>query len=232
MLPLARPSRTAILLGGLGRTLASFDNVTDKLVGSQVLDAAILIGGRARRLEGRFKPLLPVGGRAVLARQLEALAAAGVENIALVGRWNAEVRPPVPVFADAIENGGSLGALYTALLITSANRTIVLAADMPFVAPPLIAALARMPLAGDAAVPRTAAGLHPLCAIYRRAVAGRLKTRIDRGALRVREALEDLRVMELERAELARFGVDDTMLMNINTPADYERACELARHRA
>jgi GTP:adenosylcobinamide-phosphate guanylyltransferase len=114
--------------------MATFDNVTDTLAGSQVLNAAILIGGRARRLEGRFKPLLPVGGRTMLARQLEALAAAGVENIVLVGRWSAEVRPPVPVFADAMEDGGSLGALYTALLVTPEDRTIVLAADMPFVA--------------------------------------------------------------------------------------------------
>jgi molybdenum cofactor guanylyltransferase len=212
--------------------MATFDNVTDTLAGSQVLNAAILIGGRARRLEGRFKPLLPVGGRTMLARQLEALAAAGVENIVLVGRWSAEVRPPVPVFADAMEDGGSLGALYTALLVTSADRIIVLAADMPFVAAALTTALARVPLAGDVAVPRTGAGLHPLCAVYRRSVAGHLKRRIDRGALRVREALEELRVTKLEHAELARLGVDDTMLMNVNTPADYERACELARHRA
>jgi molybdenum cofactor guanylyltransferase len=196
------------------------------------LDAAILIGGRARRLEGRFKPVLPVGGRTMLARQLDALGAAGVERIVLIGRWAADVRPPVPVFADAVEDGGSLGAVYTALLATSAYRTIVLAADMPFVAPALIAALAQVPLAGDAAVPRTIAGLHPLCAIYRRSVAGRLKTRIDRGLLRVRDALEELRVTELGSAELARLGVDDTMLMNVNTFADYERACELARHRA
>jgi molybdenum cofactor guanylyltransferase len=211
--------------------MATFDNVTDTLAGSQVLNAAILIGGRARRLEGRFKPLLPVGGRTMLARQLEALAAAGVENIVLVGRWSAEVRPPVPVFADAMEDGGSLGALYTALLVTPEDRTIVLAADMPFVAAALTAALARVPLAGDVAVPRTTAGLHPLCAVYRRSVASHLKRRIDRGALRVREALEELRVAKLEHAELARLDVDDTMLMNVNTPADYERACELARYR-
>ncbi len=40
--------------------------------------ACILAGGRGRRLAGRIKPLMTVAGRTILARQVDALAAAGV----------------------------------------------------------------------------------------------------------------------------------------------------------
>ena len=197
-----------------------------------MLEAAILIGGRARRLDGAFKPLLPIGERRILERQIDAVRAAGIENIALIGNWNIDERPPLPVFADAIEAAGSLGALYTALLVTTAERTIVLAGDMPFVAPALVAALGQTLGKEDVVVPRSADGRHPLCAGYRRSVAMRLKSRIDRGALRVRDALEDLEVRELGLDQLMAIDADNTMLMNVNTPADYERARTLAHDRA
>ena len=84
----------------------------------------------------------------------------------------------------------------------------------------------------EAVVPRTADGLHPLCACYRRSVALRLKARIDRGALSVREALQDLRVRELTPDEIGALDPDGTMLMNVNTPADYERARATGRRSA
>jgi len=55
-----------------------------------------------------------------------------------------------------------------------------------------------------------------------------LKQRLDKGALRVRDAIADLRVSELGGAELAALDPDGIMLMNVNTAADYERA----RHAA
>jgi molybdopterin-guanine dinucleotide biosynthesis protein A len=194
--------------------------------------AAILIGGRARRLAGQFKPGLRVGDRSILARQLDALVAAGVEHIALIGRWPVESRPPCPAVADAVDNAGALGAVYTALLIAPGDRTLVLAGDMPLVTAQLVRQVMDLGPEVDAVVPRTAAGLHPLCACYRRSIAPRLKARLDRGALRVRDALRDLRVRELGSAELGDLDPDSTMLMNVNTLADYERACATARGRA
>lgn len=189
-----------------------------------MLSAAILIGGRARRLGGQFKPWLPVGGQPILMRQIDTLAHAGVEHIVLVGRWSVEERPPKPVIADAVENAGPLAALYTALLVAPADRTLVLAGDMPLVTAKLVTALAAMAPDEEAVVPRTADGLHPLCACYRRSAAPRIKARLDRGALSVREALHDLRVRELAPDEVAALDPDSMMLMNVNTPADYERA--------
>lgn len=197
-----------------------------------VLSAAILIGGRARRLDGRFKPWLPVGGQPILMRQLDVLAAAGVEHIVLIGRWLVEDRPPKPVVADAVEQGGPLGALYTALLMAPGDRTVVLAGDMPLVTPELVNALVTIGPDEEAVVPRTADGVHPLCGCYRRSAAVRLKARLDRGALGVRDALQDLRVREISPEDLAALDPDGMTLMNVNTLADYERALATGRQSA
>ena len=196
-----------------------------------MLSAAILIGGQARRLDGRVKPLLPVGGRPILTRQIDALRDAGVQHIVLVGRWTVEERPPAPVVADALDHGGALGGLYTALLVALGDAALVVAGDMPFVAAPLLHRLSTVDPDADAVVPRTEDGLHPLCGWYRRELALGLKARVDRGALGVRDALAGLRVRELGSAEMAALDPDGTMLMNVNTLADYERACQAARDR-
>jgi molybdopterin-guanine dinucleotide biosynthesis protein A len=197
-----------------------------------VLSAAILIGGRARRLDGRFKPWLAVGGQPILMRQLDVLARAGVEHIVLIGRWSVEERPPKPVVADAVENAGPLAALYTALLVAPADRTVVLAGDMPLVTPNLVNALFTLGPDEEAVVPRTADGVHPLCGCYRRSAAVRLKARLDRGALSVRDALQDLRVREIAPEDMAALDPDGMTLMNVNTLADYERARATGRKSA
>ncbi len=175
-----------------------------------MLSAAILVGGRARRLDGIAKPLLTVGDRSILTRQLAALRFAGIERIVLVGRWRAEVAVCGSSVADAIE-GGSLGAFITAALVR--RLTVV-------------------PPECDAVVPQDANGWHPLCACYRRSIAMRLKARIDRGELSVRDALGDLTVGVVDAAELARIDPDGMMLMNVNASADYERAQRAAQTHA
>jgi molybdopterin-guanine dinucleotide biosynthesis protein A len=183
-------------------------------------------------MSGQFKPWLPVGGRPILLRQIDALRRASLEHIALVGRWMVEERPPAPVFADAIEDAGSLGGVYTALLVSPADGAIVLAGDMPFVDTPLIEELIRRRDDADAVVPTTDAGSHPLCAWYRRSLALGFKARIDRGELRIRDAIAGVRLHSFGSADTAALDADGTMLMNVNTIADYERACQAARHRA
>ena len=194
--------------------------------------AAILIGGRARRLDGRFKPWLPVDGQPILTRQLSALAIAGVEHIVLIGRWSVEERPPKPVVADAVEQAGPLGALYTALLVAPADCTLVLAGDMPLVTPALVNALFTIAPDEEAVVPRTTDGVHPLCASYRRCTAARMKARLDRSALSVREALHDMHVREITPEDMAVLDPDGMTLMNVNTLADYERARATGRQSA
>jgi molybdopterin-guanine dinucleotide biosynthesis protein A len=180
---------------------------------------------------GRFKPALTVDGRSIVRRQLEVLRAAAVEHIVLVGRWIVEERPPAPIVFDAVEGAGSLGGLYTALLVAPETGTIVLAGDMPLLTAQLITELLRRRGQTDAVIAATRDGLHPLCGWYSRSVARVFKARIDRGELRIRDAVADIRTHRFDIDECPALDPDGTILMNVNTVADYERACAAARHR-
>ncbi len=73
--------------------------------------AAILAGGRARRLGGRDKSRLVVGGRTILERQLDVLRRL-VPRIVIVANAPEQFADAgVPVLADAVPGCGSLGGI-------------------------------------------------------------------------------------------------------------------------
>ncbi|MFN2447540.1 MAG: molybdenum cofactor guanylyltransferase [Vicinamibacterales bacterium] len=193
--------------------------------------AAILAGGQARRLGGRDKGQLVIGGQSILARHLDCLRSLEVEHIVIVGRYDADDLPPVPVVSDAVDHAGALGGVYTALLTAPRHHVIVLASDMPFISASFLRYLTVQADGVDAAVPRTAIGRHPLCAVYDRRVAPTLKERLDRGALRVVDALDGLHVRDIDPSDVSRFDPDGVLLTNINTPDDYARARRYADAR-
>jgi len=183
------------------------------------LAAAILAGGQARRLDGVNKGTLIVGHEAILDRQLETLREV-TREIFVVGR-NDEVWTSrgVRVVPDEIPDAGPLGGIYTAIMHSPADRTLIVACDMPFLSS---AVLHRMEAVEDAdlVIPRHARGYEPLCAIYSRACADDIRRRIERGAYEASRLPAGVRVTE--------FDVEnEVMFVNVNTPHDYERAREL-----
>ena len=180
------------------------------------LAAAILTGGRARRLGGVTKGALRLGQAAIIDRQLEALRDV-TADIFVVGRddpeWTSRGLRVVP---DEIPDTGPLGGIYTAILHSPCERTLVVACDMPFLSDALLRRLAAVPDA-DLVIPRRARGYEPLCAIYSRVCAPDIRARIDRGAYEASTLPAGVRVTEL--------NVDnDLIFVNVNTPHDYERA--------
>jgi molybdopterin-guanine dinucleotide biosynthesis protein A len=190
------------------------------------ISAAILAGGRATRFGGADKASLIVGGARIVERQLAALAAVSrdIRIIANDPRPYADLG--VPVVADAIAGAGPIGGVYTALVDARHERVLVLACDLPFVPAALLERLAAESGSGeevDAVVPRTPRGLEPLCAVYRKACAGRVHARIARGELRMTDLLDTLRVRELGHDALGPYD-EDKVFENVNTPHDYARA--------
>jgi molybdopterin-guanine dinucleotide biosynthesis protein A len=195
------------------------------------ITGAILVGGLGRRMGGRTKATLSVGDERIVDSQLRTLREAGIRDVLLVGRWTADPPDIVRRALDVVDGKGPLAGIYTALLVASTPIVVVIAGDMPFVTAPLLRHLARACVDTEAAVVLTQRGWQPLCAAYRRSAAALLKARLDRGALRTIDALNDLQVRAVRPEELPDVAWDDMLLMNVNTPEDLSRAQHHARSR-
>jgi molybdopterin-guanine dinucleotide biosynthesis protein A len=163
-------------------------------------------------------------------RQLAALRAAGVDDpLMIAGPDHARYElPGVRVMPDRIPGAGALGGLVTAIAESRSETTIVLACDLPFVTAGFLRFLWEECRGFDVALPRTEDGYHPLCACWSRGARAELERRAAAGLRRIIDALSALRVREIGPGEVARFDRPaGTLLFNVNTAHDYERALQL-----
>ena len=103
-------------------------------------DAIVLAGASARRLGGADKPMVDLGGRPMISFVIDAVRAAattvvvGPERPGINGvRWCQE-QPP---------GGGPVAALASAVGLINADLVVVLAADLPEIAPAVPAPAGR-----------------------------------------------------------------------------------------
>ncbi|MER5683226.1 NTP transferase domain-containing protein [Streptomyces sp. NPDC002205] len=109
-------------------------------------DAIVLAGGAAKRLGGADKPAVRVGGRALLDRVLAACTDAAT-TVVVGGR-----RPTpraVTWTREEPQGGGPLAALGAGVRHTSAERVLVLSADLPFLGESTVEALLAAAGHGD-----------------------------------------------------------------------------------
>jgi molybdopterin-guanine dinucleotide biosynthesis protein A len=188
--------------------------------------AAILAGGQARRLGGAIKGMLLIDGVRIIDRQLAALRTVA-DPIFIVA---ADAAPfsslGLETLPDIVPGCGPLGGIYTAVRHSPQSRTLVVAGDMPCLPGALLERLVQ-PSAADVVVVRSPRGYEPLCAVYARSCAEPARERLARGAWRLSELLEDVRVEEIGPEMLAVYDPHGLLFLNVNTPHDYERAQEL-----
>lgn len=162
-------------------------------------DAVVLAGGAAARLGGADKPGLVVGGRTLLERVLAACAGAGTTVV--VGPARPTGRGDVCWAREDPPGGGPVAALAAGLAAVTAERTVLLAADLPFLdGRTLDRLLAALDDPGrDAAVLVDADGRdQPLTGAYRTAALRAALARLGDPAGRpLRRLLAPLRIVRL-----------------------------------
>lgn len=183
----------------------------------------VLTGGASRRM-GSHKPLLEVGGRALVARVLDAAA----DRPTLVVGPGQGVPEGVRVVAERVPGGGPVSGVATALATLVVEGTpsgtplpyavVLLAADLPFVTPEHVERLVAALASADLAVTVDHADrVNWLCAAWRTDVLGRrLEALGDPYGRSVRDLADGVRWVPV--TDHGRVALD------VDTPADLERA--------
>jgi molybdopterin-guanine dinucleotide biosynthesis protein A len=197
---------------------------------------AVLAGGAARRYGGRPKGLFEVGGRRILDRVVEAVAAVTGSPPLLIANAPdaADWRPDLATIPDARPGFGSVGGIYTAVAAGPAP-VLCVAWDMPFVPTDLLQALIdeAAALGADAILPASGGrrGVEPLCAVYGPACAPAIARRMESGDLQAISFHPDVRVGILSLDRVRAFGDPDELFFNVNAPDDLARAEALWQRR-
>jgi len=174
---------------------------------------------------GSDKAHLAIGGVASATRVARCLALL-CEDVVLVG-GNPPPDAPGRRAPDGDGPRSALRGVVAALEATRAERVLVVATDLPFVTPDLLLALVAWPEA-DVVVPRTADGIHPLCALYRRESAlAAARRNLAEERLALSALLDALATRYLEGDDLCAVDPDGTALLNVNTPEDLARVQRL-----
>jgi molybdopterin-guanine dinucleotide biosynthesis protein A len=190
--------------------------------------AAILAGGRARRMGGVNKETLRIDGVRIVDRQLAVLRQVADPIFVVSNDPDRFADLDLRVVPDAIPDAGALGGIYAAIVASPRPRTMVVACDMPFLSVMLLQRLARESSA-DLVIPRSERGYEPLCAAWSARAAPVLRRRIESGLLTVAAAVEDLQVEAVGPEFLASCDPRGLLFVNVNTLHDYERVRELGR---
>ena len=191
----------------------------------------IQAGGRSKRM-GQDKALLPFLGEPLILRVINRISHLADEMLVTTNQPQDFSFLNVPLVSDITPGRGALGGLYTALSAATHNTVAILACDMPFINPDLIAAerdyLFKMQ--ADLVVPTTENGMEPLHAVYRKDKCLQpVKDMIAADKWRVDSWYH---LVKLEHFPLQEIRKSDPQLLsfkNVNTPQELEKAIRLAQ---
>ncbi len=193
---------------------------------------AIVAGGANERFGGEPKGLRRVGGIRIIDRVVSAIRAVTPEIVLVANASDAERwLAGVTVYRDVRSERGSIVGLYTALAsIPADDIALVVAWDMPFVSAGLLSLLTRRVREGAAAaIPESPTGPEPFCAAYSTACLSHIERAVARGDFRMSSIVAALpNASRVVDAEVRSFGDPARLFFNVNTPADLEKAEQMA----
>jgi molybdopterin-guanine dinucleotide biosynthesis protein A len=128
--------------------------------------AVILAGGKSSRM-GRDKAWLDVGGRSLLARQVELAGTLGAREVFVSGRADVDYTAlGYQVLLDRFPGAGPLAGIEAALAAATSPLVLVLAVDMPHMSVDVLRQLVGQCAETTGAIPRVAGEIEPLAAVY------------------------------------------------------------------
>lgn len=196
-----------------------------------LLTVVVQAGGQSQRM-GENKALLPFLGVPLIKRVVERVQPIAAELIVTTNQPVEFEFLQLPLVPDQYPGSGALVGLHTALTAASQPYVAVVACDMPFVNPGLLAYQLEILIAEqvDLVIPLTVQGYEPFHTVYRRETCQPAVTKaLDGGLKRMISWYPQVKVRELGLAELQQYDPDGRAFLNVNTPEEFREAEKIAQ---
>jgi molybdenum cofactor guanylyltransferase len=189
------------------------------------VEGFILAGGESSRM-GREKALLEIGGEALILRTARLVESATGGAATVIGDSVGIRGLGLRTVADDWPGAGPLGGIATALRVSRAPWSLLVACDLPYLTEAWLEFLISRAVRSqaDAVLAMNTRGAEPLSAMYHQRAEPGMRSALAQGTRKVTDALENLRVETIEPAQWKAFDSDGYLFKNMNSPEDYEEA--------
>ncbi len=192
------------------------------------ITGVIQAGGKSTRMGGRPKALMELGGRRIIERVVGALEGAVDDLLVVTNTPDLYAFLGLPMVPDVYPEGGSLGGIYSGLTAAAGEAAFTVACDMPFLRREVVRLVVERAGLADVVIPRVGGQYETLHAVYHKTCRPHMEARLARGQLKIVGFFDQVRVVTIDEAEVAPYGDPTVVFMNVNTPAELERARVLA----
>ena len=188
----------------------------------------LLAGGKSRRM-GEDKRHLLVGEQTLLERGLDVLRSTFQDVLVVIAQDSPPLDVEAHVVRDLVPDCGSLGGLYTGLMQAATPYIFVVACDMPFLDPAVIAQFTSRRTDADIVMAKLASRIHPMHALYSKRCLPVVERMIQARQLKIQEMVSDrsLHVRYVTEGDLRAIDPSGRSFQNVNTHADLEAARSL-----
>ena len=190
---------------------------------------AIQAGGESKRM-GQSKATVPFGGRPLIMRMVERVAAVADEILITTNEpenlqflFDEYPGLSLRMERDKLDFRGALPGFLTAFETASTPYIAMVACDMVFASAKLIAAeCAELSLSqADCVVPVNKHGFEPFHAVYmREACLPAIRAHVNKGEMRAQAFLSDVTVCEFPQARVLSVEPMGGCFINVNTPEE------------
>jgi molybdopterin-guanine dinucleotide biosynthesis protein A len=189
----------------------------------------ILAGGKNSRLPGKKKTFHRVGEHSILERLCTLFSKLFKETLIVVNEPEAFMGLDMMVVTDIIPARCVLAGLHAGLFYASYPYAYVTACDIPFASEAVIRHLVDQVRPGDhVVIPRTDDGLEPLSAVYSKQCIPLIEESLKNNIFMIKKFYKKNHVREVPMSVLKKLDPGMGFIFNVNTPADLEKARQMA----
>jgi molybdopterin-guanine dinucleotide biosynthesis protein A len=185
----------------------------------------ILAGGLGTRYGGENKAFIKVGGVRILDRLFDLFSELFDEILLVTTHPRDFLEWDALIVTDLFSVRSSLTGIHAGLFYASQPFAFFSACDTPFLKKEIIEmVLSEIEPGADLVLPRTSAGIEPLCAAYSRRCLKPAEEHLRANKFKIQLALKNCRIKTIPEDRLRAKDPGLVSFFNVNTPQDLARA--------